>query len=88
MLARPQAEFIERTTCINCNSSQLAEISRGRYSDQPLAGFLDADPWGESPMPYLQSAEWILVRLLQLPADFPQTNIERRMGTGAGSPRG
>jgi 2-polyprenyl-3-methyl-5-hydroxy-6-metoxy-1,4-benzoquinol methylase len=61
MLSQPQAEFIERTTCINCNSSQLAEISRGRYRDQPLVGFLEADPWGESPMPYLQSAEWILV---------------------------
>jgi 2-polyprenyl-3-methyl-5-hydroxy-6-metoxy-1,4-benzoquinol methylase len=62
MLTQQQAEFIERRHCINCNSTRLAEISHGRLADRPLADFLEADPWGESPVPYLQRAEWVLVR--------------------------
>jgi SAM-dependent methyltransferase len=27
-----------------------------------LKGFIDADPWGESPLKFLKNAEWILVR--------------------------
>src|SRR5262249_13116928 len=46
----------------NCNSARLFEMSRGRFTDLPLADFLEADPWGESPIPYLQEAEWVLVR--------------------------
>jgi|GEM_PF-6433941 len=57
-----QAEFAERTSCINCGGSHLTELSRGAYRDQPLAGFLAADPWGENPMPFLQNATWSLVR--------------------------
>lgn len=55
------AEFSDRAFCINCGSPQLKELSRGRFSEQPLLGFIQADPWGESPIPYLQNAEWILV---------------------------
>ena len=62
MRTQPQAEFIERSHCINCNSAHLSEISHGRFTDRPLADFIEADPWGESPMPYLQEAEWLLVQ--------------------------
>ncbi len=58
----PQAEFIERNHCIACNSAHLSEISHGRFTDYPLAGFIEADPWGENPMQYLQEAEWSLVK--------------------------
>lgn len=58
----PSAEFSERTHCINCASANLTELSRGRFTDQPLFGFIEADPWGESPVPYLKNAEWILVQ--------------------------
>jgi 2-polyprenyl-3-methyl-5-hydroxy-6-metoxy-1,4-benzoquinol methylase len=58
------AEFLERTHCINCASANLVDLSRGRFSDQPLLGFIEADPWGESPVPYLKNAEWILARCI------------------------
>jgi len=57
-----QAEFIERTRCINCSSAHLSELSRGSYRHDPLAGFLTADPWGENPIPFLQTAIWILAK--------------------------
>jgi SAM-dependent methyltransferase len=57
-----QAEFIERTTCINCGSSHIAEISRGNFQDQPLKGFMEADPWGENPAKFLESAHWEFCR--------------------------
>jgi 2-polyprenyl-3-methyl-5-hydroxy-6-metoxy-1,4-benzoquinol methylase len=60
MLKYPQAQFSERRRCINCGSAHLIELSRGKFTDQPLIGFIEADPWGESPIPYLQNAEWIL----------------------------
>jgi 2-polyprenyl-3-methyl-5-hydroxy-6-metoxy-1,4-benzoquinol methylase len=55
------AQFTERTRCINCASSRLRELSRGKFVDEPLSGFILGDPWGESPLPYLQEAEWVLV---------------------------
>jgi 2-polyprenyl-3-methyl-5-hydroxy-6-metoxy-1,4-benzoquinol methylase len=62
LLNQPQAEFVERIHCINCNSTRVSEISHGRFSDPPLVDFSEADPWGECPVPYLQKAEWVLVR--------------------------
>lgn len=56
------AEFAERLHCINCASPRLVELSRGKFADQPLSAFIEADPWGESPVPHLKNAEWILVR--------------------------
>jgi SAM-dependent methyltransferase len=58
----PQAEFTIRSSCIACGGARLTELSRGLYTDQPLAGFLNADPWGENPMPFLQTATWELVK--------------------------
>lgn len=57
-----QAVFVERTHCINCSSAHLTELSHGSYTEQPLLGFLTADPTGEDPMPFLQRAMWSLVR--------------------------
>jgi 2-polyprenyl-3-methyl-5-hydroxy-6-metoxy-1,4-benzoquinol methylase len=62
MLNHAQAEFRDRLLCINCGSSQLSELSGGKFTDQPLRGFIEADPWGESPIPYLQDATWSLVQ--------------------------
>lgn len=59
---KPQAVFVERKNCINCQSTNLSELSRGRYLDDPLRGFLAADPWGDDPLQYLQTAHWSLVR--------------------------
>ena len=60
LLTKPQAGFVERNFCINCDSTDLHEVSHGRYTDSPLRDFLEADPWGECPTPYLQEAEWTL----------------------------
>jgi hypothetical protein len=62
MLSIPAAEFIDRTKCINCGSTNFKELSRGRFSDQPLKGFIEADPSGEDIRPYFESAEWSLVK--------------------------
>lgn len=56
------AEFLERSTCIGCGSEQLAELSSGSFGDQPLRDFIEKDPWGENPMPYLEGARWAYVR--------------------------
>ncbi|MEH2492835.1 class I SAM-dependent methyltransferase [Bradyrhizobium sp. AZCC 2230] len=58
----PQAFFIDRQRCINCGSTNFSELSNGRYTDEPLHGFLAADPWGEDPLPHLQSATWSLAK--------------------------
>jgi Methyltransferase domain len=57
----PQAVFVDRTTCINCGGARLREQSRGKFSQEPLRGFLAADPWGTDPLPHLARAEWCLV---------------------------
>jgi 2-polyprenyl-3-methyl-5-hydroxy-6-metoxy-1,4-benzoquinol methylase len=59
-----QAEFIARRDCINCASSSMEELSRGRFVDEPLAGFLRSDPGGDATMFHLQEAEWSFVRCL------------------------
>jgi SAM-dependent methyltransferase len=56
------AEFVVRANCINCGSTQLTELSSGRIGDDPLRSYLESDPWGESPMPYIENAEWVYVR--------------------------
>ena len=61
-MKRETAEFSERTNCIGCGSDQLAELSSGSYSDQPLRDFIEKDPWGENPMPYLVGARWAYVK--------------------------
>jgi SAM-dependent methyltransferase len=57
-----QAQFSERTKCINCSSPLLKELSAGRYHDEPLRGFLAADPADVDPLPHLNDATWILVQ--------------------------
>jgi 2-polyprenyl-3-methyl-5-hydroxy-6-metoxy-1,4-benzoquinol methylase len=57
-----QAQFIERNACINCGSSNLADIAEGSFIEDPILGFLNSDPWGEHPLPFLQSATWHLTK--------------------------
>ena len=64
------AAFIDRSHCINCNGIALREVAGGRYRDEPLHGFLAADPWGESPLPYLKEAHWQLVRCTECGQTF------------------
>lgn len=57
-----QATFVERSRCINCGSTAYHLVSSGKYTDEPLHGFITSDPWGENPLPSLQRAAWYLVR--------------------------
>ena len=57
-----QAQFVTRDTCINCGGARLETLSSGRFTDEPLLGFLRNDPHGEDPLPHLQEARWTFVR--------------------------
>jgi len=55
-------KMLERSRCINCASSHFEVLSSGHYRDDPVRGFIAADPWGESPLPYLHDETWRFVR--------------------------
>ncbi len=56
-----RVQFTIRDACINCGSSELREVSIGRFNEGPLHDFLSADPWGESPIPFLDRQHWSYV---------------------------
>ncbi|GAO34675.1 type 12 methyltransferase [Sulfuricella sp. T08] len=56
------AQFVERTTCISCGSTRLAELSTGLFNEKPLCDFILNDPWGENPAPYLRGKHWSYVQ--------------------------
>jgi SAM-dependent methyltransferase len=53
--------FESRRHCISCGSSSLDEVARGSFGDEPLRSFIESDPWGENPLPVLESKNWSLV---------------------------
>lgn len=55
------AEFTNRDVCINCGSRDLRPIAEGLFDQAPLHDYLAKDPWGESPIPYLQGLRWTYV---------------------------
>lgn len=57
-----RAEFVDRTFCIACGSARLDELATGRFGDEPLRSFIDNDPWGVSPLPYIEDERWVFVR--------------------------
>jgi 2-polyprenyl-3-methyl-5-hydroxy-6-metoxy-1,4-benzoquinol methylase len=48
-------------------------VSSGGFDDEPLRGFIDADPWGESPVPYLRGRRWNLVDCADCGTRFHRT---------------
>jgi 2-polyprenyl-3-methyl-5-hydroxy-6-metoxy-1,4-benzoquinol methylase len=56
-----QAEFLERTRCIGCDSERLRTLDRGCFGDDPHRSMILHSPWGESPLPHLERCEWELV---------------------------
>ena len=56
-----QARFVKRDRCVGCESSHLARVAGGRFTDEPLRSFIAGDPWGECPLPHLGGSEWELV---------------------------
>lgn len=57
-----KAEFVERANCIACGSANLVQVASGRFNDDPMRSFIENDPWGESPLPYVADDQWIFVR--------------------------
>ena len=55
------AVFNERKTCIGCNGSALLELSSGRFDEGTVKSFIDEDPWGEHPAPFLVQKLWSYV---------------------------
>jgi 2-polyprenyl-3-methyl-5-hydroxy-6-metoxy-1,4-benzoquinol methylase len=55
------AEFYERDSCITCDSKLLRVLDKGLFGDEPHRSMFLDSPWGESPLPYLQKCEYILV---------------------------
>jgi 2-polyprenyl-3-methyl-5-hydroxy-6-metoxy-1,4-benzoquinol methylase len=52
------AAFAARERCISCGSKDLEVIASGKFSEGPLRTFIEEDPWGESPLPYLGDHVW------------------------------
>lgn len=61
-MAGPKAEFVERNRCLSCGSEKLDEIAGGGFMHSPLREFIENDPWGESPLPYIAEVRWSFVR--------------------------
>jgi SAM-dependent methyltransferase len=57
-----KAQFNTRTACITCGSANLKQVSDGLFDQGPLRDFLSADPWGESPVPFLAGKPWAYVQ--------------------------
>lgn len=55
------ATFVDRNVCINCTGGSLVEMAGGKYDEGVLKRFIDADPWGEDPAPFLKGQQWSYV---------------------------
>jgi len=55
------AVFVERAACISCGGSKLVELSAGRFDEGALKRFIEEDPWGEHPSPFLRGQRWSYV---------------------------
>lgn len=76
---RPErAGFVDRDTCIGCEGSSLEIIASGKFTDEPLRIFLTADPWGQDPLPFLEGAEWRLVRCRECSQVFHRRILDER----------
>lgn len=56
------AQFTVRSRCIACRDERLTELSSGRFDEGAVADFLNRDPWGEHPAPFLRGQRWSYVR--------------------------
>lgn len=53
-----RAEFVTRRQCIACQSEDLVTLASGKFTDDPVRRFIAEDPWGVSPLPYLDGQTW------------------------------
>lgn len=57
-----KAVFVDREECITCGGTDLRSLSQGMFSEDPLNGYLTRDPWGVSPLPYIDQEHWDFVQ--------------------------
>jgi 2-polyprenyl-3-methyl-5-hydroxy-6-metoxy-1,4-benzoquinol methylase len=57
-----RAQFVVRDKCIACHSPDCITLDRGSFSTGLVRRFLDEDPWGVSPFPSLDDADWEFVK--------------------------
>ncbi|MFM7427009.1 MAG: class I SAM-dependent methyltransferase [Elainella sp.] len=55
------ASFLERTACPGCSSNRLQKVATGRFDEGAVKRFIDTDPWGEHPAPFLRGKPWSFV---------------------------
>ena len=55
------AVFVPRDSCISCGSDVLREVAGGTFADEPLRSYIDSDPWGQNPLPFIEDRRWSLV---------------------------
>lgn len=55
------AIFTERNTCISCGDTRLIELSAGHFDEGAVRRFIEEDPWGEHPAPFLRGKPWSYV---------------------------
>lgn len=70
------AGFVNRATCIACGSADLEELSSGHFDEAPLATFIERDPWGEHPAPFLRGQRWSYVRCRQCHQAFHRNILD------------
>lgn len=61
MIEAKSAVFVERTACIGCGGHELRELSGGRFDEGAINRFIEEDPWGEHPAPFLRGQRWSYV---------------------------
>ncbi|HEY8707517.1 MAG TPA: class I SAM-dependent methyltransferase [Burkholderiaceae bacterium] len=55
------ATFLERNACISCSCRELVEICTGKFDEGAVKCFIEEDPWGEHPAPFLRGKKWSYV---------------------------
>ena len=61
-LINMKAVFVNRNECITCGSKDLQSLSKGKFTDEPLYSYLLNDPWGISPLPFIDEEQWNFVK--------------------------
>ena len=57
-----KAVFVDRNECITCGGRDLKTLSKGKFTDEPLHSYLSNDPWGISPLPFIDEEHWVFVQ--------------------------
>ena len=61
MISTETAKFTVRNACISCGGIGLVELSAGRFDEGAVQRFIEEDPWGEHPAPFLRERQWSFV---------------------------